>query len=316
MKKTVLASMLSIAATTAYANETTINSHALFSLSGQEMMFCASDITTNYGFTAAILEPVEEKAKRDIYRTFNQCISDTQRENILKKLVTVGGAALLYKGCEKSECTPQDYENVAEVLVKSQEHIIEILSNRTLTSLKGNCSETQSVDCINSAISKVDYSVTLDDLEWATLREEDRILEIKNPDLEEIRKHIQNTGNYLQAISDALRANLTGTQVFMAVDKTLVPTIKDDLPEEIKVLPNNQIMLPMFPNPLHLRGQGYQFKLVTEVSIKECGELMKNVQHLQATSIFVNQTSAPTSPQSNISAYCGPNQENTLTLIY
>ena len=316
MKKALTLISLLTTANSVMAETTSVNSNALFAMSGKQYAECSNEITSNYALTAAITEPVYEKAKRDVYRTINQCLTDSQKDSLLEALASVGGAALSYVGCKDGHCDVDDYQEVAKLLVSSQEYILEIFSDRTTKKLKKECSESFSTECISNSIMSVDYTITIEDLGWAVLEKETRIADIKDPATDKVLENIGSTIDYLKGIDQAIKANYSGSNVYMPVDRTIIPIIRDDLPSNIRVLADNTIKLPMFSKPVHVRGQGMQFKLVTEVGLRECVALMKNVNQLYATQVFVNSTNALTTAGFANDQYCGPRERNLLTLIY
>ena len=308
---------LILAGSTASADSVSLNSQALFSVSTQHMVSCAEETTSNYALSSAIIEPVYEKAHRDVVRTINQCITFSQKEDLLKGLLTVGSAAMFTEGCDGGYCSNQDYENTAKLLLATQEHVVDIFSTRLLNKLRSTCLNNISAACVTAATKSVDYEINTGDLDWASLTKVDRIASIKDPVTEKIFANAGKTGDYMIPIIEALNAARSGTSnSYLPLDVSIVPILKPNLPKWMRVLPNNTIRMDIFPNPVHIKGHGFQFKVVTDVNINECRAIMKNISAYGATEVYINYQPAPRKVQKGIERYCGPTTENNLTLLY
>ena len=97
MKKALTLISLLTASNCAIAETTSFNSNALFATSGKQYAEYPNEITSNSRFTAAITEPVYEKAKGDV--SHNQSVPNGLTERLFWRHLRQWAGLLYLVGC-------------------------------------------------------------------------------------------------------------------------------------------------------------------------------------------------------------------------
>ena len=277
---------------------------------------CATDFNTNVAMINSILNDNEKKAVRDMRRSLNECLNTHLEKDTLNYLASVAAVSLKYSVCPQ-ECSKEDYEKIAQTVFGAQENMIEIISHRLVDSLKSNCSDDLSSVCVVNATENLDTKITLSDLDWAKLNDQYRVYDVLDPEVDIITDNLKVFKNEIRllkmAVEKEFKNPISGLNI--PVDKEIGNDIREQLDNSVRVFADGSLKLSIFDKPARIFGQNMFIKISTDITTKQCKEIIRNARELGVRQMFMNEQNVAIALEPNI-YYCSADNKNRLTLVY
>jgi hypothetical protein len=279
---------------------------------------CSEIYSINIALTNSILNDNEEIGRRDTVRALNSCMTEFMSDENLKNMAALSIVSLKSTTCNQDECSPVQYKMIAENVISSQNHIVEILGNRFYDHLVNECIPGFASDCVKNAALKVSTHISMDELEWAKLNDSNRVYGVFNPEVDMVVDNLDKFIKELGVIKGAARRVFTKSGRFSTPQNEPIGLdIKDSLSDEITLMADGKVLLSIYEEPSVLNGGGVFIRLINEVSSTKCKTIVENYpKELKVNNLFVNSNLVPKIPNENNIFYCQPGDKNVIEILY
>lgn len=278
---------------------------------------CAKIYAVDIALTNAAINKIKKIGRRDTVRALNTCVQNNMQDETLKGLAALSLVSLKSSTCVEGKCEPESYKMIADTVLKSQEHVMEILGSRFYDEIQKECLPGFPSDCVEIAAQNVNTRIDVSELEWAKLNEDNRVFGVYNEERDMI---IENLGKFryeLNTIKSASREVFSNLGRYSTpVGESIALYLKNELDDEILVLPNGTIKIAIFKDTVELLGDGMFIRLRNEVSATQCKTLIQNYSRLGVNNLFVNGNIVPKDENKNNIFYCQSGNSNVIEIIY
>ena len=270
---------------------------------------CVSEVGVNIALANAAMEHFVSKARRDVQRALETC-SKKHKDEHVKSIVSVAGAAISYLNID----SPQEALDIAN---NSERDIFGLMSPKIIKSLQDNCADSSySFECVSEFAPQISYKVNIEELGWASINNNGRILTTVKEIEEKERATAKDEAS--QTLRDLKNAYYTASRngVTFEDNENILPKIANYLPATFQKVEDGTVVIPnMGSQKGILKSTGRSWKFEFTATLDECRDVVESYLSLGVASIKNSGRNVPLTLAS-AKNYCGPTDENLLEVFF